>query len=219
VRFGQIFLRAGEAPSGTRVLSQHAVEQMHTPQVELPTQLMAHRWGIGPYWKRWDGRVIHGHSGTNTGGSSTLLWVPERNAAIATVSNVPNQGYPLADEVFARVFPEVLGIARPEAPVPDPTLEFDADRAVGTYEAHAVRHSVESVEGRLFVTMESEQFTHLGVPREVVRTELLPLGGDRFLPADRRASQNRGWDFAFVGDQDGRATHLVTGAFTVRRVA
>jgi len=52
----------------------------------------------------------------------------------------------------------------------------------------------------------------------VLRSELLPLGGDRFLPVDRRASQNRGWDFAFVGDQGGRATHLVTGAFTARRV-
>ena len=121
--------------------------------------------------------------------------------------------------MFARVFPEVFGIARPEAPVPDADLEFDADRAVGTYEAHAVRHTVESVEGRLFVTMESEQFTHLGVPREVLRTELLPLGGDRFLPTDPRASQNRGWDFAFVGDRDGRAAHLITGVFAARRVA
>ncbi|MBL8988188.1 MAG: hypothetical protein JNJ80_18090, partial [Gemmatimonadetes bacterium] len=49
-------------------------------------------------------------------------------------------------------------------------------------------------------------------------TELIPLGDDRFLPADPAMGGNRGWDVAFWGrDGAGRATHFLNGVFATRR--
>jgi hypothetical protein len=49
-------------------------------------------------------------------------------------------------------------------------------------------------------------------------SELIPLGGDRFLPADPALGGNRGWDVAFWGDDgNGRATHYLDGVFALRR--
>jgi hypothetical protein len=80
---------------------------MHTPQVTLPNRITAQKWCTGPYWKQWGVETSYGHSGTNSGGSSMLLWIPGKNLAIATIANVLNQGYPLADRIFDTVFPDV----------------------------------------------------------------------------------------------------------------
>lgn len=218
VLFARAFLAQGQTIDGDKILSAAAVKEMQRPQVDVPTKLMAEKWGVGPYAKVWDGNLVHGHSGTSTGGSSVLLWVPESNAAIATVSNVPPKGYPLADAAFAQIFPSVFGIRKPPRPVPDRGLAIDAERLAGTYEAYAVIYVVEAVDGRLMLTKRSEQGMDLGGEPEVLETELLPLDGNRFLFAEERASGGRGWDAAFVGDIGGRATHFIDGVFAARRV-
>ena len=119
VRFAAMFLRGGRSADGRQVLSGKAVEAMQTPEIDMPARVIAQKWCPGPYWKRWGGEVIYGHSGTNSGGSSLLLWCPSKGVAAATISNVPSQGYPLADRVFDTLFPEVFGIDKPETPTPD----------------------------------------------------------------------------------------------------
>ncbi|MDX1384487.1 MAG: serine hydrolase domain-containing protein, partial [Thermoanaerobaculia bacterium] len=99
VRVARKFLAGGRSAGGGQVLSPTSVATLHRPQVTLPARLIAQRWCTGPYWKQWGGEVIYGHSGTNSGGSSLLLWCPARNVAAATIANVPSQGYPLADRV------------------------------------------------------------------------------------------------------------------------
>jgi hypothetical protein len=52
------------------------------------------------------------------------------------------------------------------------------------------------------------------------QAELIPLGGDRFLPSELSMSGNRNWDVAFWGkDAQGRATHFLNGVFASRRTA
>ncbi|WP_267898053.1 serine hydrolase [Spongiactinospora gelatinilytica] len=130
VRFGRIFLRGGSG-----ILSAAAVAEMHTPQVDVPSRWFADSWCVGPYRKRWDGVDVFGHSGSNLGGSSTLLWVPERDVAVAVIVNTPARGYAFADAVFDVLFPS-FGIAKPRRPEPDPSVEIDPRRYAGRYEAH-----------------------------------------------------------------------------------
>ena len=73
-----------------------------------------------------------------------------------------------------------------------------------------------------FETLENTSAESSGLPLAATRppteTELIPLGEDRFLPADPAMGGNRGWDVAFWGtDGQGRATHFLNGVFGMRR--
>jgi CubicO group peptidase (beta-lactamase class C family) len=215
VRFGSMMLAGGTAPNGTRVLSPESVAAIQQPIVETPTRVLAQRWCLGPYMKTWDGCAVLGHSGTNTSGSSYLLWVPERNVAVATVVNVPPRGYPFADAIFSAIFPSVFGIDKPAAPVPDPSIEFDPSRYTGCYVAHGVEHVVTAENGSLRMCLRSAQE---GLEeRQEEHATLLPLAPHRFLPDNVGISGGRGWDIAFVGAEGGPATHLINGFFAARR--
>ncbi|MFI6602410.1 serine hydrolase [Nonomuraea sp. NPDC050536] len=202
VAFARLFLRAGGG-----VLSPDTVEQMQTPQVDVPTRCFADHWCLGPYLKIWDGVRVYGHSGTTPSGSSTLLWLPEHDLAVATVVNVADRGYPFADAVIREVMRSELGIAKPPLPTPDPATPFAPERYVGTYATHDSRYEVTCADGRLHVRLSSSG------------TDLLPLGDHRFLPADDGFTGNHMWDLAFVMGADGRAVRLLNGAFAARRTA
>ncbi len=215
VRFGRMFLWGGKGADGRQVISAGGVENMHTPQVTLPNRILAQKWCLGPYWKEWDGAAIYGHSGTNTGGSSMLLWCPSRNFAVATIANVPSQGYPFADRIFSTVFPEVFGVNKPATPKADTVERVDVDlrRFEGRFEALNQMREFSIEDKRLIARV------YYGAAADPVMTsELIPLGGDRFLPADPAMGGNRGWDVAFWGDEGtGRASHYLDGVFASRR--
>jgi CubicO group peptidase (beta-lactamase class C family) len=216
VHFARMFLDGGRNADGKQVLSANAVRTMHTPQVKLPNRVTAQQWCTGPYWKQWGGETIFGHSGTNTSGSSMLLWIPAKNLAIATIANVPNQGYPLADRVFDTVFPEMFGIAKPKAPTAATVtpVKVDLRRFVGRFEAYGSVLEFTASGGRLMARLTNSRSN--APPLE---SEMIPLGEDRFLPADPAMGGNRGWDVAFWGaDSSGRATHFLNGVFGMRRV-
>lgn len=222
IRFARMLLERGAGPQGRGVLSTSAVDTMHVPQVELPTRLMAQQWCCGPYRKVWDGAAVYGHSGTSTGGSSMLLWCPEKQIAIATVVNVPAQGYPLAEQIFDVVFPQVFGIQKPKVPGPEaiePREIEDPARLVGRFEAFGAVVQVTWEGGRLFATEDSDLNRMYGF-EPVTRSELIPLGGDRFFPRNPALSGNRLWDVAFWdASRSGRATHYLGGIFAFRRTA
>jgi CubicO group peptidase (beta-lactamase class C family) len=212
----RMFLNRGESKQGVRVVSETGIETMQQSQIKLPTRLFADEWCVGPYLKRWDNCLIYGHSGTNLSGSSTLLWCPARSAAIATVTNVPEQGYPLADAIFDAVFPQVFGINKPRAVTPDSAnaVQTDLRPYVGRFEAFGITQSVVIESGTLKLTSRTIVAPHT----DVTGCELIPLGDGRFLPRELRLSGNRNWDMAFWGlDMAGRATHSLHGTFPLRR--
>jgi CubicO group peptidase (beta-lactamase class C family) len=218
VRFAGMFLSGGRAADGTRVTSAAGITTMQTPQVTLPNRITAEKWCPGPYWKLWGGEEIFGHSGTNTGGSSMLLWCPSRNVAIATIANVPAQGYPFADRIFDTVFPEVFGIKKPATPRPSDVTpaRVELGRFTGQFVAWMKRVTFDVEDGRLIARVFHREGSVANEP--VMTSELIPLGGDRFLPADPAMGGNRGWDVAFWGDDGaGRATHYLDGVFAMRR--
>ena len=218
VRFARMFLNEGKAEDGTQVISSANVRTMHTPQVTLPTRVLAQKWCTGPYYKVWDGREIFGHSGTNTGGSSMLLWCPEVNVVIATIANVASQGYPFADHIFSTVFPEVFGIRKPPAPDPSKVTraQVDLNRFAGRFEAWNARRDFSVEDGKLMARF----YFGAETKEPALSSEMIPLGGDLFLPADPAMSGNRNWDVAFWGDDGhGRASHYLDGVFASRRTA
>lgn len=220
VRFARMFLEQGKSPTGAQVLSADAVRTMHTPQVTLPTELMAQKWCTGPYYKKWGGYEIFGHSGTNLGGSSMLLWCPEKNVAIATLVNVSAQGYPLADKIFDVVFPELFGIVKPKQLEAESIKPATIDLAPFTGRFESLGNTIDFAvrDGRLYATIDSDFSRMLGL-EALTESELVPLGGMRFVPRNPELSGNRMWDVAFWSESgDGRPTHFLNGMFAHRRI-
>ncbi|WP_157253405.1 serine hydrolase domain-containing protein [Nonomuraea typhae] len=195
-RFGEAFLRGPVLPAKVR-------QAMQEPQVTLPTRRFAEQWCLGPYRRRLGNLVVHGHSGTNLGGSSTLVWTED--TVVAVICNSPHAGYPLA----AAVIEEVLGTGFHDVR-PDGRPVEDATPYVGFYAACDMRYEVSAAGGELLLTLRDPASGEAGPP-----VRLLPLEGDRFLP-EQDLSGGRGWDLAFVV-RDGRAVRLVNGAFAARR--
>jgi len=209
VRFARTFL-----DGGLEVLSAAAVDAMHAPQIAVPPTLLADHWGLGPYRKTWDGVVLHGHSGTTTYGSSYLLWVPSKGFAIATVVNTPTVGYPFADEIFARVLPDLCSVHVPDKPKPVEGLSLETDRLVGTYTMSdsTITVTADGAGGVLASIESSFESRPLSAP-----SPLLPISPTVFLASDPMIDGGRGWGLAFLGTEEGPATHLVNGFFAMRR--
>ena len=220
VRFACMFLQDGTALNGTRVLSKGAVNTMHAPRIKVLTQLMAQDWCVGPYRKEWGGHEIYGHSGVNTGGSSELLWCPQKRIAIATTVNWPYQGLPLAEHIFDQVFPGLFGISKPKPPDPQQLRApeaLDLRLFTGRYEMLGGVAHVDLRGDRLFAAMDSDAMRRFGLA-SILESELIPLGGGRFFPRDPAFSGNRSWDVAFWDAAGaGRPTHFLNGMNALRR--
>jgi len=216
IKLARMLLNGGKSAEGLPVISEASVEIMHRPQVKLPTRAVADEWCLGPFLRRWSNYLVFGHSGTNLSGSSTLLWCPQKNVAIAAVVNVPDQGYPLADAIFDVVFPEVFGIDKPGATTPANAtrVETDVRPYAGRFEAFGMTYTFALDGSELTLTSNTVHTPELNV----TGSKLIPMGDGRFLPCDLRVSGNRNWDIAFWGsDANGRPTHLLQGVFPLRR--
>lgn len=216
VKFAHLFLHGGRSLPGEQVLSPETVAGMQTRTTEVPYTLMADWWGLGPSGRLWDGVALWGHSGTNLGGSSYLLWAPERKIAIATTVNTPRGGYPFARRVQEVLFEERAGIRVPPRPEPPGHVEIDADRLVGTYSMHGLDFFIAAKDGGLTIAAES---VLPGVDPVIEESPLVALSPTSFLPTDSRIDGNRGYALAFVGAEDGPARHVVNGVFAMRRAA
>jgi len=205
VNFAKLFL--GESSD---VLSREGIALMHEKQVDTPTGFMAHGWCLGPYYKVWDGVEIYGHSGTNLGGSSTLLWIPSKGISVAVTCNDPPKGYPLAERCFRALLAE-FGIRMPGKATPLDAADQNLDELPGRYEAHGVEINITKVDDN---TLHARKVNRqLPGTETVLESNLRPLGNGRFLIDDPLFSGGRDWDIAFWGD------HLTDGVFTLRRAA
>jgi len=215
VRFAHLFLHGGRSLAGEQVLEPAVVHRMQSREVDVPPTLVANWWGLGPYCNVWDGVEIWGHSGTQLGGSSFLLWAPERQVAIATTVNVPSLGYPFAQRIFRVLFPEVVGVAVPKTPRPPSEVSIDAERLVGTYEMTTQTYTVHADGNGITIS----GLVTMPTKVEIAASPLIPLTPTTFLPTNAAIDGRRGWALAFVGAEHGPARHLVNGVFALRRVA
>jgi CubicO group peptidase (beta-lactamase class C family) len=215
VRFGHLFLHDGVSLEGQQVLAAEAVRAMQRREVEVPPTLVAEWWGLGPYGKTWDGVDVAGHSGTNIGGSSYLLWAVGRDIAVATTVNTPKLGYPFAARVFRELFP-LAGITVPGEPEAPPHVEVDGARLAGTYRMQGLTLTVTPNNGALAIAGAGDGHV---ADSEIAPSTLIPLSPTVFLPTDPAIDGRRGWALAFLGSDFEAPTHLVNGLFTLRRAA
>ncbi|MFI6284257.1 serine hydrolase domain-containing protein [Streptomyces sp. NPDC051018] len=219
MRFGQVLMSGGQASGGPRALTRESAAVLHTRTADVPAKWFADSWCVGPYHKTWDGTDVYGHSGTNIGGSSLLLWVPEHEAVIAVTMNVPSKGYEFTDRLLGRLFPDVLGVGKPTRPVPDGSLPVDTALYTGSYDCYGFTYEVTAADGRLFLTRNAKNGDNFEQRDDLpsLTTELKPIGDHRFLPGDDEMTTHHTWDIAFVFNGAEQASGLMNGAFGTRR--
>jgi CubicO group peptidase (beta-lactamase class C family) len=216
--YARFHMGDGTAADGTRVLKRDSLEQMRAVQ--------AHKQGtdddIGLAWHiRHAGPIrTFGHGGTLGGHILLLEIVPERNFAIAILTNA-NTGWRLIEDVEREALRSYLGAtyaanqaiahrglvetlpsAAPLAPQPDPAPYL------GTYARPSNSYVVRADGGKLVV---QDRQTGGGAPRE---SPVAFYGPDRLVVTD---GPDRGQSIEFVRDDNGRVNWIrVVGRVAVR---
>ena len=162
----------------------------------------------------WDGHKLHGHDGGTIGQYSFLRILPEKNLAVALLTNGGDAGG-LYEELFGDLFGALGKVALPERPEPNPDLRVDPNRFIGAYENMTTRIEISSDKnGALSASQTDKTGTALatpfnGVPLAVVDANTLRLAtGNPIL--DRTVA-------CFSRVENGQANYVSVGFRQFRR--
>ena len=216
IAFARMHLDGGTAADGTRVLTRESATAMQELQVKLPELgMMGDAWGLG--WELFDidGTRVVGHDGGTIGQSAFLRIVPERDVAVALLTNGGDtiQAY---RAVVGHVLAELAGVQLP--PLPSPPAEparVDASRYVGAYSCEVLDYVVsQDDDGRIWLDETPKGIiAQMGAQPE--RSELLAYSEDTLIAAEPKQGMYQ--LSAFVGDDgQGRALYLHNGRATRR---
>jgi CubicO group peptidase (beta-lactamase class C family) len=216
--YARFHMGDGTAANGERVLKRESIEQMRT--VQLRKQGTDDDIGIAWHIRQVGPVRTFGHGGTLGGHILLLEIVPERNFAIAILTNA-NTGwrviqdverealksylgatYALNQAIAHRGLLETLPSVEPLASQPDPAPYL------GTYTRPSNAYVVRAEGTRLFV---QDRPNGGGTPRE---SPVAFYGPDRVVVTD---GPDRGQSIEFVRDDTGRVTWIrVVGRVAVR---
>ncbi|MCB9158885.1 MAG: beta-lactamase family protein [Caldilineaceae bacterium] len=127
--YARFHLREGVTDDGTRLLTPASIAAMRTPQTRV--------WGddeaIGLTWfiDRRDGVTVYSHGGGTVGQISLLATIPERNFALAVVTNGQSGGH-VTRAAFRWALRHMLDVT-PFVPRPIPVDAATLDAFAGDY--------------------------------------------------------------------------------------
>lgn len=147
IAFARTSLDHGQAPGAERLLSAETVAEMLRPQVAVPDRwTLAGHWGLGWMLRNVDGRRVYGHDGNGAGQNAFLTVVPDRDVALALLTNGGDHT-DVGTLLFDELLEDLCGIATPERPTARTHAKVADDEAAlalaGTYERFGVRLVIE----------------------------------------------------------------------------
>lgn len=206
VRFARLHLDGGVTTAGERILAAESVAAMQARHVDATPSggFDADGWGLG--WARYrygEREPVVGHNG----GSSALLRVlPERNFAVASLTNAAG-GAAVGHHLIDAIVDELFGLRIPTAPEP-PTWSGDLAAYEGAYRHHTWVYTVAAAGDALRVTA--------GEAAEPLAT-LRPLDGTTFVVESPHTDVRAKAAFLETGG-DGRPRYLHFGGRARLRV-
>lgn len=162
IRFARMHLDGGVTEDGVRILSEAAVREMRTLQIEAPGGGRYHGWGLGWMLIGQDGAF--GHDGGVEGACAFLRIWPNDRRILALMVNRSNA---------IGIWRELSGEAAPEAPTGS-AVDVDPDRYVGRYARHGQTIDVSPGDGDLAARLRGD---YAG---EGMTFRLRPVAPDRF---------------------------------------
>lgn len=213
VQFGDMLMRDGVAPNGTRLLSQSGARAMRHEHRACPPGGPLEGIGIGAFLWRWgadarpDQYNVFGHDGSTIGQAAFLRVHPESGTVFVLLTN-GGDGKGLAQALMTRVFGQFAGVV-PTAPAQITTPPRDLDKFVGLYGKTSETAQITHEDGKLFALIRpSAAYSVISGGQQV---ELLPVGDARFIGYSKGMTQAVNYNF-LDRDEDGRPTYLYTGA-------
>ena len=216
--FARMHMDGGTAADGTAVLSPDSVKAMQQRQVELPhLGLMGTHWGLGWELFDWPGGPVIGHDGGTIGQSAFLRVVPDRNVAIALLTNGGNP-ISLYTEIYDHLLRELAGVEMPALPTPPAEpAKVDADRYVGTYTCEIADFVVsQDDDGRMWLEMKPKGII-AELSGEQQRQELVQLDSDTLIPV--KPEHGVHIPHIFIGDDGGGHALYIHSGRATRRAA
>lgn len=185
VNFARMHLDDGRGRNGKQVLSPGSVKAMQQEQIVIPDPYtLGSHWGLGWILFDWDGRRLFGHDGNTIGQSAFLRILPERNLAVALLTNGGN-AHDLFVDVYGELLGDLAGIRLPAGLEPaGGETRMDASRYAGTYERVGARIEIAERDGDLVATTTVTGTLAELVPDPVHEHVLLPAGEDLFVTRD-----------------------------------
>jgi CubicO group peptidase (beta-lactamase class C family) len=214
-RFAVAHLRDGEGLNGARLLSPESARLMRVPTSHMKGYGSTLEFGLG--WMLSPGDTI-GHGGGGPGILAGLTAVPERDYAIAVLTNAAH-GSLLIQDANSTWGQTIAGI-EPEAPADYPFIDsrVDARRYIGVFEDIAAKMEVVEHEGGIGLasTSKGKFYDSVSLERGPV-VPLKPVAQDVFgFAAPGAVSSPAALSFVNPG-ADGRPGHIAMGARLYKR--
>jgi CubicO group peptidase (beta-lactamase class C family) len=209
LRWAKFHLGDGHAGTGEQVLPAAVLRQMRQQTAELRGSSLGDALGIGWFLRDIDGVRTVGHNGSANGQFANLLTVPQRDFAVAVLSNAgPDSGLAVNQAVVRWALQRYLGVAdRDTEPLP-----YDAVRAAeiaGIYENDMMRVTFRTGGAGLTVEFtikpEIRAATDTELPPDMPSADLglLPGDADEYIITSGGLKGQRGF---FTRDHNGQIT-------------
>src|SRR4051812_11494987 len=223
MRWARFHLGDGRAADGTQVLSKELIDLMKEPTVDMRGSAIGDYVGVSWLLRDVDGVRLVGHGGTTNGQHSDFVMVPERDFAIAVLTNCGPNGAQLYHEIVKSTLESYIGVNDRD---PEPVEVGDAVLAqyAGRYETIAVTVDITAEGGRLIADVQvkpelAAQLQEAG--DEVPDQPPIPLGllgteGDQYIVTDGPGKGMKGY---FVRHEDGTVSAVHMGGRLATRTA
>lgn len=134
LRFAQMHLNGGRNRRGDKILYARSVKAMQRRQLRAPayTPHSIIGWGLGWTLMDWQGHKVFGHDGGTIGQASFLRILPDKNIAVALLTN-GGDTYGIYREMFDHVFDTIAKVTIPDEPTGTEHPEPDIDALTGAY--------------------------------------------------------------------------------------
>jgi len=204
--FARLHLDGGVTQTGKRLLSEESVAAMQAQHVESNPSgaYEGNGWGMGwAHYRYGDNEPVIGHNG---GAAAVLRVLPERNFAVASLTNAP-MGMLVGHQIIDALIADLFGIRIPSVPA-KLVKRDDLERYAGDYIHHDTRHSISvSGDGLLVET----------TLRSTATSRLEPFDGDTFLA--HTPGSDVPYKAAFFDmDADGRPAYFHIGGRACKAV-
>jgi CubicO group peptidase (beta-lactamase class C family) len=215
--WARFHLGDGTSREGKRVLSEELLKRMQQPTADMRGSALGDYVGISWLMRDVDGVRLVGHGGDTIGQHSEFVMVPERDFAIAVLTNSGPNGSQLKEELVRWALAEYANVVQRE---PE-TIDADASTLApyaGRYETIAAVCEITVEPPRLVATISlkpetREQLLRSGETDALEDPPPIPLAllagpGERYVVADGPAKGMLGY---FARDEDGRVTGVHVG--------
>jgi hypothetical protein len=215
IAWAKFHLGDGRAADGTRVLSKELLDAMKQPTADMKGSALGDYVGISWLLRDVDGVRIVGHGGDTIGQHSSFLMVPERDFAIAILTNCGPNGSQLMEELIKWALESYIGVVDKD---PEPIhLEPSALQPyTGRYETIAAWADLKvDDQGRLVIEVELKPETKKQLLEEgteepeqpPIPIGILPGDGSAYIVSDGPAKGMRGY-FVRAADGSFEAVHV-----------